>query len=99
LERKGDKNLSSLLKRGRVEMGKNLCPVLLSQEGFPFKAILVKREVDDVGEKIGEIFFQEKDPDPLAFDLFSPIAEEMFCITVGVKDFCVDIRDNKSDLN
>src|SRR4030042_4167109 len=73
LERKGNKNLSSFLESGRVEMSENLCPVLLSQKGLPFKTILVKREVDNVGEEIGEIFFQKKDPNPLAFYLFPRI--------------------------
>jgi hypothetical protein len=80
-------------------MSEHLCPVFLSQKGLPLETILVKREVNNVGEEIGEIFFQEKCPNPLAFYLFSPIAEEMFGIPVGVKDFRVDIGDDKSDLN
>jgi hypothetical protein len=72
-------------------MNKDFSPVSLPEQKFSLKPILIETEVNDIGEKVGQILLPKEHPDPLTFDLALRVTEETFCRLINIKNFGVHI--------
>jgi hypothetical protein len=80
-------------------MDKNSFPIFPLHQGFPIEPLFVKGEVEDVGEKIDQVLFEEENPEPLPLQILGPVSKERFYQLIGVQNFGMGIGDHKGRLN